>query len=119
MKIFTAHTRAGHAPLLLAEGFRWGAFLFGPFWLLRHRAFIPAALAAAALIAILALTAGGQLAILLVALALLLGLNGNDLRRWSLERRGFLLSDVVAAPGAEEALARLLARRPEQLSRMR
>ena len=119
MRTFTVHTRADQSPVLLVEGFRWGAFLSGPFWLLRYRALIPAALAAAALIAILALTTGTLLAALLVAMALVMGFNGNDLRRWSLERRGFLLSDVVVASDPEEALARLLARRPEQLSRMR
>jgi len=111
--------RADQPPVLLAEGFRWGAFLFGPCWLLRYRAFIPAAVAAAALIAIVVLTAGALLGVLVIGIALMLGFNGNDLRRWSLEQRGFLLSDVVVASDAEDGLARLLARRPEQLSRMR
>lgn len=115
MTFFTAHTRAGHAPVLLAEEFRWGAFLFGPLWLLQHRAIVPAALEAALLIVIVLLTSGALLAALLVAVALLVGLNANDLRRWSLERRGFLLSDVIAAHDSDEALARLLVRRPEQV----
>lgn len=119
MSFFTAHVRADHPPVLLAEGFRWGAFVFGPFWLLRHRALVPAAVAAAALIVILTLTTGGLLLVLLVAWALLLGYNGNDLVRWSLERQGFLLSDVVVASDSEEAVGRFLARRPEQMSRMR
>lgn len=118
MTFFTVHTRADHPPVLLREGFRWGAFFFGPLWLLRYRALIPAALAAAALILIVVLTGGVLRAALLVAMELMLGANGNDLCRWSLERRGFLLSDVIVAPDAEEALARLLARRPALLSRM-
>lgn len=117
MNFFTAHTRAGHAPVILGEEFRWGAFLFGPLWLLRHRAIIPAALDAALLVVIVVLTSGVLLAALILALALLIGLNANDLRRWSLERRGFLLSDVIAADDSDEALARLLARRPEQVMR--
>ncbi|MGH7118329.1 MAG: DUF2628 domain-containing protein [Acetobacteraceae bacterium] len=119
MSFFTAHVRANRPPILLAEGFRWGAFVFGPFWLLRHRALVPAALAAAALVAILALTTGVLLLAMLVTWALILGCNGSDLRRWSLERQGFLLSDVVVAPDREEAFGRFLARRPEQMSRMR
>ncbi|MDA8048902.1 MAG: DUF2628 domain-containing protein [Rhodospirillales bacterium] len=119
MKFFTAHTRLDREPVLLAEGFRWGAFLFGPFWLFRHRAYIPAALDAAILISIPVLAGGAWQVVLLLTAAILLGLNGNDLRRWSLARRGFLLSDVVAARDAEAALATFLARRPEQASRVR
>ena len=102
----------------MVEGFRWGAFLFGPLWLARHRAWIPAALAAAALIGILILPGGVGSAVLLAALALILGLTGNDLRRWSLERRGYVLSDVVAARDEDAALARFLAERPEQAAKL-
>jgi hypothetical protein len=118
VRYFTAHTRADRGPELLVEGFRWGAFLFGPLWLARHRAWVPAALAAAALIGIVQAPAGALRAVLLAAFALILGLTGNDLRRWSLARRGYLLSDVVAARDAEAALARYLAERPEQVGRM-
>ncbi len=48
-----------------------------------------------------------------LALAVLLGLFGHDLRRWSLARRGFLLAHVVAARDQDEAMARLLAARPD------
>ncbi|MGH7078802.1 MAG: DUF2628 domain-containing protein [Acetobacteraceae bacterium] len=118
MRFFTVHTRADQAPVLLVEGFRWGAFLFGPLWLLRYRAVIPAALDAAALVAIIVLASGILLAVLLLAAVLLIGLNANDLRRWSLERRGFLFSDVIAANDSDEALARLLARRPAEVTRL-
>ena len=50
--------RPGAAPVLVREGFAWGALLFGPLWLAAHRAWIPAALALAAGILILALTSG-------------------------------------------------------------
>ena len=118
MRYFTAHTRADRGPKLLVEGFRWGAFLFGPLWLAWHRAWVPALLAAAALIGILAAPPGAVQAVLLAAFALILGLTGNDLRRWSLARRGYLLADVVAARDAEAALARYLAERPEQARRL-
>ena len=42
-----------------------------------------------------------------------LGLTGHDLRRWSLENRGYLLAQVVVARDELEALARLLERRPD------
>ncbi len=118
MRVFTAHTRPDRSAELVVEGFRWGALLFGPLWLAWHRAWIPAALAAAALVGILIVPGGAGRAVLLAAEALLLGLTGNDLRRWSLGRRGYVLTDVVAARDADAALARFLARRPEQAGRL-
>ncbi len=118
MRIFTAHTRPDRGAELVGEGFRWGALLFGPLWLAWHRAWIPAALAAASLLAILALPGEAGPAALLAAYALLLGLTGNDLRRWALARRGYVLTDIVAARDADAALARFLAHRPEQAVRI-
>ena len=45
MNTYTAHLAPGRAPVLLRDGFSWGAFFFGPFWLLAHRAWIPGAVA--------------------------------------------------------------------------
>lgn len=118
MRFFTAHTRPDRGPELIGEGFRWGALLFGPLWFAWHRAWIPAALAAAALVGALSLPAGAVRDGLLPALALLLGLVGNDARRWSLALRGYVLTDVVAARDADVALARFLAHRPEQVDRI-
>nr|WP_283949613.1 DUF2628 domain-containing protein [Limobrevibacterium gyesilva] len=97
---------------MVREGFSWGALVFGPFWLLAHRAWIPGVLVLCAEIA-LAFTPGPSRLVLSLALAWLLGLCGRDLVRWSLERRGFLLAHVVAARDEDTALARLLARRPD------
>jgi hypothetical protein len=57
--------------------------------------------------------------VLLLALAFVIGLTGNDLRRWALESRGYLLLHILAARGEEEALGRLLTYRPELASRFR
>ena len=98
--------------MLVREGFSFAAFLFGPFWLLAHRAWIPGVLALCAAIALrFAPGSTGMLAAL--ALAWLLGLTGFDLWRWSLERRGFTAAHVIAASDADRALARLLERRPD------
>ena len=113
MRFWTAHIRRGVAPVLVREGFSWGALVFGPVWLAAHRAWIAAALALAAFVLIVALASDAASAPLFVALALLLGLNGHDLRRWSLDRRGYLLAQVVTARSELEALARLLDRRPD------
>ncbi len=113
MKYWTAHVRQGTPPVLVREGFSWGALLFGPLWFVAHRAWIAAVLAAVATILILYLTTDGMLAVLLIGLVMLLGLSGQDLRRWSLDHRGYLLSQVVIARNEFEALERLLDRRPD------
>ena len=113
MRVFTAHTRADSPPVLVREGFSWGAFIFGPFWLLARRAWIAGVLALCASVAITVLAAEPARGLLSLALAWLLGLAGQDLRRGALERRGFLLAHVVAAADGAAALARLLDRRPD------
>ncbi len=113
MTFWTAHIRSGAAPVLVREGFSWGALCLGPIWLALHRAWIAAVLTLAATILVIVLASGGATAALLTALIVLLGLSGNDLRRWSLDRRGFLLAQVVVARDELEALGRLLDRRPD------
>jgi Protein of unknown function (DUF2628) len=113
VRFWTVHVRAGEEPVLVREGFSWGALIFGWLWLLAHRAWIPALLLLAAGVAVTALTTGGIRALLLAAIALLQGLFGNDFRRWSLERRRYRFAHVIAARDADGALDRLLQRRPE------
>jgi hypothetical protein len=113
VRFYTAHIRPGAAPVLVREGFSWGALIFGPLWLAAHRVWIAAALTLAAIVLIIVLTEGGLAAALLVATVVLLGLSGHDLRRWSLDHRGYLLSQVVAARDELDAIARLLERRPD------
>ena len=113
MKVWTVHLKDDAAPVLVREGFNFGALLFGPIWLAAHRAWLPAVFAFAASLAIGATTVDGARAVLEAGLALLLGLSGNDLRRWSLARRGFILAEVVTARNAEGAFERLLNRRPD------
>lgn len=113
MTFWTAHIRAGTPPVLVREGFSWGALIFGPLWLLAHRVWVPAVLALAAVVLIVVLTRDGTAAALLVALIVLLGLSGQDLRRWSLDHRGYLLAQVVSGRSELDALAHLLERRPD------
>jgi len=117
MRFWTAHLHDRAAPILLREGFSWPALLFGPLWLAWGRAWIAAALDLAATILILALTSGTPTAVLLLGQAILLGLSGNDLRRWTAQLRGYRLTQVVAAHTETEALGRLLARRPDLAGR--
>ena len=113
MRSYTAHLQPGREPVLLAEGWSWGAFLFGPLWLLARRAWLPALglVLALLLVAVAAPPAWGP--ILGFGLSLLAGLLGRDCVRWSLERRGFTMEHVVAARDEEAALGRLLTFRPE------
>ncbi|HEX4173958.1 MAG TPA: DUF2628 domain-containing protein [Acetobacteraceae bacterium] len=113
MRFYTAHIRTGAPPVLVREGFSWGALFFGPLWLAAHRAWVAAALSLAAFVLIIVLTDDGLAAALLIALVAVLGLSGHDLRRWSLDHRGYLLSQVVAAWDELDATARLLERRPD------
>jgi len=116
VKYWSVHLRPENRlspPILVREGFSWGAFLFGPLWLLVHRAWIPAVLVIAANVLAAALAPADMMAFLLFAIGLLVGFSGNDLRRFSLERQGYLLRHVVVARDMDSALARLLAGRPE------
>jgi hypothetical protein len=113
VRIYTAHLRARRPPVLVKEGFSWAALLFGWIWLLFHRAWVPAVVVLAANVLIGVQTAGGARVVLEIALALLLGLTGRDLVRWSLARRGYTLAHVLAARDADSALARLLTGRSD------
>ena len=113
MKFWTAHLRQGAPPVLVREGFSWGALLFGPLWFAAHRAWIPAVLTVAASLLIVLLATEGISAVLMAGVTVMLGLSGQDLRRWSLDHRGYLLAQVIAAPNELGALERLLTRRPD------
>ena len=113
MKTYTAHTRDGRPPRLLREGWAWGAVIFGPLWLFWSGAWIPGVLFLCAEIAASLLLPPPLAGAVQVAVAVLLGVSGRDLVRWSLARRGWLLAHVVAGTGEDLAYARLYDRRPD------
>ncbi len=113
MRVWTAHLRAGASPVLVREGWSWGALFFGPIWFASNRAWIPAALDLAALVLVGASTDGPVRVALIAALVVGQGLFGRDLLRWSLDFRGYTLAHVLVARDGEGALARLLQRRPD------
>jgi hypothetical protein len=119
VKIYTALLKHDAEPVLVREGFAWGALLFGPLWLTAHRAWIPAAISLAADVLIGLLAPRPAAAILAIGLAVLLGLTGQDLRRWTLEWRGYLLVHVLAAINRDDAFMRLMALRPDLAARYR
>ncbi len=113
MTFWTAHIRRDREPVLLRDGFSWGAMLFGPLWLLLHRAWIPAALSFAAFVLAEALLSEPTAGVAIPGLMLLHGLSGNDMLAWNLERHGYLLTQILVARSEPEALARLLHDRPD------
>ena len=124
MRVWTVHIPSaapapagvGHVPaaaVLLRQGFSWGAFLFGPLWLLRHRLWLEAAIWLGLALLLAGLTPTWALAPVVVALQLLFGASAQDLRAAALARRGFGGLLVVAAEDIDHALERLLRARPE------
>lgn len=114
MRIWTVHLPpTDGAPRLLPERFSLFAALFGPLWLLAHGVWWAAAAALGAGLLLGALLPMALAGLGGVALALLLGFHGHDLRRAALAGRGWRVAGVVAAADADQALLRLFAARPE------
>lgn len=90
----------------IPDGFSWSAFVLSVFWLLWHRMWL---VLLGYLVATLVLQGAASFAgqpAALIALwlaALLLGLEGNGLRRWTMERRGWKLRGLVNAADSTEA----------------
>lgn len=86
--------------VFVREGFSRAAFFLGPFWLAWHRlwGFLLVWFALLFLLIVEAPKVFGSATIFWIALLLeiLLGLEGNSLRRGELARRGFRLTDVAA-----------------------
>jgi Protein of unknown function (DUF2628) len=110
---YSTHLKAHEEPVLVPERFAWGALFFGPVWLAGYRAWIPAILSFVAGLLIVLLTDGIAQVVLMTGLALILGLTGHDLRRWSLERSGYLLVHVLCGRNEIEAMRHLLHHRPD------
>jgi hypothetical protein len=119
VKIYTAMMKPDAEPVLVREGFSWGAFLFGPIWLAWRRAWVAAALSFAMYMLVWMVIPTPARGILIVAEAFLLGLLGHDLRRWALERSGYLLLHVLRGRDWDDAWVRLLRRRPDLAERFR
>ncbi|SLN18433.1 DUF2628 domain-containing protein [Oceanibacterium hippocampi] len=118
MRIYTAHYRPGR-PLdgdglvLVREGFAWWALLVPPLWALYHRLWLVALLfvilssALSLAVPLLHLdTNGASLAML--GLNLLFAMSANDLRRWTLGRRGYRELGVVGGRDIGAAEQRLI-----------
>jgi hypothetical protein len=90
------------------DGFSWGAFLFGPFWLVWRRAWLAALLWTIALVAIAFAAAKFGLSpatqsVVALALAVVLGFEGPSLVGWTLARKGCPETDIVIGETIDEA----------------
>jgi len=111
MAWFTAHSKDGKSAddvVLLREGFNWWALLFPLLWLAIKGMWIVLIIALAAQFLIWAIAEAlgfGEAMRLIFSLAinLILGFEGNELLRWTYERRGFSEVGLVEARDIEEA----------------
>lgn len=118
MNTYTVHLRPGSLrPVLVREGFSMGAALFGPLWLAARRAWIAAGLLFALWLVLCAVPAGGMEAAMAGVLMLWQGFAGRDLRRWNLERQGYVTAHVLLGRDEPAAWARLFAIRPDLVTR--
>ncbi|WP_200845321.1 DUF2628 domain-containing protein [Roseomonas sp. 18066] len=104
---------SGPGLALVPEGFSLAAFLFGPLWLLRHGQWLALVLWLALSVLLALLLPEALRGLGLGLLALLTGLEAQDIRRWTLARQGRPVAGVVLARDADAALARALQGRPD------
>lgn len=119
MTFYSTHLKPHAAPVLIPERFAWGALLLGPLWLALHRAWVALGLTVAAVAIVVAVAPTLQAVVIIAGLHLMLGLLGHDIRRWSLERGGYLETCVVLAQDEPAAQQALLHERPELADRYR
>ncbi|MBI0434795.1 DUF2628 domain-containing protein [Roseomonas sp. KE0001] len=99
--------------VLVPEGFSWLAALLPPLWFLMHRLWLVLLLWLALAVLAAVLLPAAVTPYVLIAAQILIGLQAQDLRRWSLARRGLPVAAVVLGGDEEAALLRALDRRPE------
>lgn len=122
MAVFTVHAPQGRLEPVsdpervefVKDGFSWGAFLFGPFWMLWNRLWIALAVWIVAVPSLLFLASlvGGGRGSLLVLTSLFLGLEGNAILANGLRWRGLALSGLTVGATRDEAERRFFAARP-------
>lgn len=124
MRIYTVHAprksdkhshAAGDRVVFVRDGFHVWAFVFGGFWLLYHRlwwallGYVAVIGGISVSLGVLRVSGGVSLCVLLL-LALLMGLEGASLRRWTLSRGKWRQLDVVAAANEQDAEQRFFDR---------
>lgn len=100
--------RPYESPVFVPEGFNFYAFVFGFLWALYHRIWLPAFIFIGLSVCVKVAAEYGDLSlpstfILDLGIRLMIGMAANDLRRDTLEKRGWVTSDVVIADSLLEA----------------
>jgi len=94
--------------VLVPEGFSLLAALIPVLWFLLHRMWLVLVLYLALVVLAAVLLPSGLRLYLALAAQLLIGLHAQDLRRWTLARRGRPVAAVVLGRDEEAALLRAL-----------
>jgi len=112
MALYTVHSRGEpeNDAIFVRDGFSTAAFVLSIAWALWNRMWIVAAGLAAVMMMITA--AGnwltlpeGATSLISLAASVLFGLEAQNLRRWSLARRGF--AEIAIVPGSDQEEAEL------------
>lgn len=106
-QIYTVHIDPSKAnpvekAVFVREGFNIFAFIFGIFWALYQRMWLVAlGIAIVEILFVVALQQGLvdgiSLDIIRLAFHLMIGFHGNDLRRWTFSRHGYIMPEVVVS----------------------
>jgi hypothetical protein len=94
--------------VFLREGFSWSAFVFTPLWLVCRRLWLVLLVYLFAVVALVVglwlagVTPAGQI-LILALIALLIGMEASNLRRWTMIRRGWQELGTVVAGDRDEA----------------
>jgi hypothetical protein len=124
MKTYTLHLPSDALPgnadaleraVLVRDGFSWGAFFFTALWFFAHRLWLAGL---GVLVLLVAFNLGlaalglrpGAAFLAQLLLSVLIGLEANSLRRWTLSRRGRPAIDVVTASDHDDAETKAFAR---------
>jgi len=116
MRAWTVHLPpAGRdaPPALIPERFTSLAALFALPWLLLHRIWWAAGGLVGIALLLAALLPPGVALVAVAGVQVLVGCHAQDLRREALRMRGWTQSNVVLARNEDDAIARLLAAKPE------
>lgn len=100
--------------VFVKDGFSWPALFFAAPWLIFRRMWLVLVLYLAVMIGLSVLiqrTGADQAGFVVILLHILFALEANNLRRWTLERRGFRLAGVAEGRNLEEAELRWFAQR--------
>jgi hypothetical protein len=96
------------------DGFSWLAFLFPLLWLLWHRMWLVLVLWIAVVVLVewgASFLGGPAPLVAALAIAVVVGFEANNLRRWTLERRGWQFAGVVAGTDRSDCERRFFAGR--------